>query len=74
LDLRNNVGGPKTKDGLSPFYSEIVGDALTNTYIYIYIYRERERERERKRELRYEEFTKFVQSDHHLFFTCRKFY
>jgi protoheme ferro-lyase len=67
LDLRNNVGGPKTKDGLSPFYSEIVGDALTNPkklYIYIYI------ERERERELRYEEFTKFV----HLFFTCIRFY
>jgi len=50
LDLRNNVGGPKTKNGLSSFYSEIVGDALTNPkklYIYIYIYIERERERER---------------------------
>jgi len=67
LGLRNNVEGPKTKNGLSSFYSAIVGDALTSPKNKIYIYRERERE------LRYEEFTKFVQSDHHLFFTCRKF-
>ncbi len=48
--MRNNVGGPKTKNGLSSFYSETVEDALTNPkklYIYIYIYRYIERERER---------------------------
>jgi hypothetical protein len=43
LDLRNNVESPKTKNGLSSFYSATVGDALTNPYIYIYILRERER-------------------------------